>query len=607
MDRVREALCEAIVKASKLDKETVNRLIIRSKSSKFGDFYVPFLQLPVLRKVTEEADKKAIEEALQGLVVDVGKPTVEDALVDLAESLRKKVVESLHKKVVESVLEDLAENPIPLVKKIEINRQAQILSVFIDAKEVARSLVFTILEQQEKYGSSKIGSGKKVLVEFSSPNIAKVFHAGHLRTTIIGNYVQNIYKKMGYDTVSMNYLGDWGKQFGLLGVGFQKHGDPEKMKEDPIQHLHDVYVQTNRDADIDPSVHEAAREFFRKMEEGDAKSLGLWKEFRDLSIVKYEELYHEMNIHFDVYSGESFYGDKSRAFIEEKPYATKCEDGSIIADLGALGKVVLIKSNGSSLYMTRDIAAAEDRLKTYAPYKIIYVVASQQDLHLKQLFAILGRDGVSPETFQHINFGMVKGMSTRKGQVVFLSDVISAAKEAVFEKMDESGKSDKLENKERTATILAMSAIAIQDFKAKRIKDYEFDMKKNTSFVGNTGPYIQYTICRLSSIVRNATYPIGNFEELDFAHLEDDKCYELVSALGRYPLVLEESIRGHEASVIVTYIFQICQIVNSIFRVIWVTNQPAEKARPRLAMYDAARIVLSDAVRILGMIPLERM
>lgn len=557
MDIVRETVKRKLKEVLGIDEAAAERAVLRSRNPKNGDVMVPFSQF------TNNPD-------------DLQK--VEQCLREEKNGLLSRVCSS-----------------------------GLVLHVFADKQGLASRIIRDVLVQKEAFGSSDEGAGKKVLVEFSSPNIAKVFHAGHLRTTILGNYIQNLYRKMGYTVVSINYLGDWGRQFGLLGVGYAKYGSPEEMKKDPIRHLHDVYVRTNQDAEKHPDVLEAARDFFRKMEQGDEQSLALWRKFRNLSIEQYKKVYAEMNVHFDVYSGESFYGEESQKKVSCRPYAIKCPDGSVIADLGELGRTVLVKQNGSTLYLTRDIAAAEDRIRQYSPHKIIYVVASQQDLHFKQLFRILEQGGYDPSLFLHISFGMVRGMSTRKGQVVFLSDVIEAAKEAVLEKMNETKKAEHIENKEETARVLAISSIVVQDFKAKRVKDYTFDMKKNTSFIGDTGPYIQYTLCRLSGIFRNSVHPVGSLDDLDFSQLEDPRCYELVFELGRYPAVLSESLRLHEPSIIITYLLQICKTVNSIFRVVWVANQDAVVARPRLAMYEAARIVLSDAVRVLGMVPLERM
>ncbi|KAI5180497.1 arginyl-tRNA synthetase [Nematocida sp. AWRm80] len=557
MERIKKDIVDVISQCTKFEKDKIKKAVMKSRNIKNGDFMIPFSQLT--------RDPEII-------------------------------------KIVEKYFND---NMPKTIERIEVN--GQMIFVFCNTKEVCKEILAEILIKGESYGDGKEGQGKCVVIDFSSPNIAKVFHAGHLRTTLIGNYVKNIYQKMGYKTVGINYLGDWGKQFGILGVGYQNATDKEEMNIDPIEYLNKVYVRTSKQAEEDPSIHDKAREFFKQMEEGDESALKIWRLFRELSVKRYKKLYNELGIHFDEYSGESFYG-KAALKVKTKPYAIHCEDGSYIADLGeGLNKVVLIQSNGTSLYLARDIAAAEDRIDKYNPHKLIYVVASQQNLHFKQLFKMLEIDGKDPNMFLHINYGMVLGMSTRKGTAVFLSDIISTAQEAVMEVMKASGKIDKVEYKEHTSFVLAMSTIIIQDFKAKRCKDYEFDMAKNTSFIGDTGPYIQYTCCRLAGISRNAIYPVGNLNDLEFSHLVDPKCYELTLSLSRYPEILAESIKGHEPSTIVTYILHLCKLVNSIFKIIWVTNQPDKIARPRLAMYEATRIVLCSAMKVLGMEPLDRM
>lgn len=558
MEYAEQKILGLLKKTTKFSSEALKKAIIRSRNPKNGDYMIPFSQLTRDPEVISETSSKMTAIGAE------------------------------------------------LIKKIGVSGQT--MCIHINTKALTKSIIVDVLSRGEHYGELQVGNGKTAVIEFSSPNIAKVFHAGHLRTTILGNFLQNLHKKCGYTVLSINYLGDWGKQFGLVGVGFEKYGSAAEMERDPIKHLYDVYVKINEDAREDEAVHEEARLFFKKMEQGDEQCLGLWRQFRELSVQRYKALYEEMNVYFDVYSGESFYGEKALQAVEGKEYVTACEDGSKIADLGPLGKVVLMKSNGSTLYITRDIAAAEERIAKYRPDKMIYVVASQQILHLKQLFKILEIEGHSPDVFEHVSFGMVKGMSTRRGTVVFLSDIIDAAQEAVLEKMKaNTEKYEQVADSEKTSRILAMSTIIIQDFKAKRIKDYEFDMERNTAFVGDTGPYIQYTHCRVASIARNCKYDVGNPGDLDYELLGDEKCYDIAFALTRYRGILLDCLKTYEPSTLVTYLFQLCQGVNSIFRIVWVSGQPKEVARARLALYEAVRVVLADGMKVLGMVPLERM
>jgi len=558
MERIKREIEEVILDCTGFDQKLVSRAVLRCRNTNNGDFIVCFSQL------TRDAS------------------------------------------VINDVYRIIQKHPVNIIKKAYI--LGQLLYIHVETREIAKEILLDILTKKEKYGDSSVGEGETVLVEFSSPNIAKEFHAGHLRTTIIGNYVKNIHKKMGYNTVGINYLGDWGKQFGFLGIGYKKYGDPKEMEADPIRHLHNVYVQICREAEENPEIGEKAKEFFRKMENGDKECLDLWRWFREISVKKYEEAYAKMNIFFDVYSGESFYGDVDVEAIKKKPYVLNDKkDNSYYVEFKNLPKTVLIKSNGSTLYLTRDIDAAKDRMKKYNPCKSIYVVASQQDLHFKQLFRILELEGMDASKFLHVNFGMVQKMSTRKGTVVFLSDIISEVQQVMLEKMKETGKGNNVEDMEKTSHILALSAVYIQDFRGQRNRSYEFDMEQNSSFKGATGPYIQYTLCRVSSIARNSQYQVGDVGELNFAHLKEDKCYELVFLLARYPYVLEDSFKDYEPCTIVNYIFQVCQLLNHVFKIVWVAKEEEEVARARLAMYEAVRYVLADALKILGLIPLERM
>jgi arginyl-tRNA synthetase len=352
---------------------------------------------------------------------------------------------------------------------------------------------------------------KKIIVEFSSPNIAKPFHAGHLRSTIIGGFLANLYEGSGWDVIRMNYLGDWGKQYGVLALGFEKYGSEEELVKNPIGQLYDVYVKISADAReeaelvkakkeeiaalkaknedtsaleaevqkiLDTGVDEQARAYFKAMVDGEPKALGIWKRFRDLSIEKYKQTYARLNIRYDEYSGESQVKDesmdKAAAIMTEKKVSEDSE-GAVIVDLTKyskkLGKAIVKKKDGTSLYLTRDIGAAAERMDKYHFDKMIYVVASQQDLHLAQLFKIMeamGRKDISDKC-QHINFGMVKGMSTRKGTAKFLDDILEEVGNKMHEVMRvNEAKYKQVENPEKVSDILGISAVMVQDMKGKR-------------------------------------------------------------------------------------------------------------------------------------------
>ncbi|KAF9126075.1 hypothetical protein BGW39_006946 [Mortierella sp. 14UC] len=486
------------------------------------------------------------------------------------------------------------------------------VNFFLNHIKLADSLFHKIYDTKEKWGCNKLGGDKKVIVEFSSPNIAKPFHAGHLRSTIIGSFVRNILQANGYDTLSMNYLGDWGKQYGLLAVGFERYGSEEKLLEDPIKHLFDVYVQINVDAKENEAVHDEARAYFKKMEDGDESARKIWSRFRDLSIVKYKDIYARLNIAFDVYSGESQVTDgmeRALKLLHEKNLLTE-SDGALIIDLTKykLGICVVQKKDGTTLYITRDIGAALERYEKYGFEHMYYIVASQQDLHLKQLFKILellGFDWAKKVT--HLNFGMVGGMSTRKGTVVFLEDILEETRDAMHEVMKKNEhKYAQIEKPLEVADNIGISAIMIQDASARRIKNYDFDWKRMFSFEGDTGPYLQYAHARLCSIERKTEMEVN--PKADLRHLGDSRAAgDLITMIARYPQIVRETTRSFEPVNIVGYAMKLSHNVSQALESMYVMGAEKEVAEARLFMYWSARITLGNAMRLLNLKPQERM
>ncbi|KAJ3389867.1 hypothetical protein HDU84_008237 [Entophlyctis sp. JEL0112] len=473
-----------------------------------------------------------------------------------------------------------------------------------------------VLKQAEKFGQNSSGFGKVSIVEFSSPNIAKPFHVGHLRSTIIGNFIENTLQANGWTTVTMNYLGDWGKQYGLLAVGYSKYGDDQKLAADPIRHLFEVYVAINKDASENESIHEDARKYFARMEEGDTAALALWKRFVDLSIEKYREIYARVNVGFDVYSGESKYSAKLMRGVVDKLKELdllKPDQGAQIVDLNShkLGVAIIEKSNGGMMYLSRDVAAAISRQKEYKFDNMIYVVGAQQDFHFKQLFKILELMGMPwAEKCQHVNFGMIKSkdgnMSTRKGTVVFLEDILDAVQESMLAVMRRNeARFALIENPMATADTIGITGIMIQDMSARRNKDYEFNWDRMLAFEGDTGPYLQYAHTRLCSIERRAEIVVDS--NIDFSTLTEPVAVALVDCIAMYPDVVREVGTLLEPCTIVSYAFRLSHAVSNCVEALYVMNQPYEIAAPRLALYKAARITLGNALRALGVIPLDRM
>lgn len=481
-----------------------------------------------------------------------------------------------------------------------------------------------ILIRKDQYGAAPLVKDKKIVIEFSSPNIAKPFHAGHLRSTIIGGFLSNLYEKLGWDVIRLNYLGDWGKQFGVLAVGFERYGSEEALAKDPINHLFEVYVRVNKDMEAEgdslpeeESTNGKARAYFKKMEDGDEEALKIWKRFRELSIEKYIDTYGRLNIKYDIYSGESQVSKESMQealqLFKEKNL-THEDKGATLIDLTKfnkkLGKTIVQKSDGTTLYLTRDVGAAMDRYRKFKFDKMIYVIASQQDLHTAQFFEILKQMGFEwANRLQHVNFGMVQGMSTRKGTVVFLDNILEETKEKMHEVMKTNEtKYAQIDNPDEVADLVGISAVMIQDMQAKRINNYEFKWERMTSFEGDTGPYLQYAHSRLRSVERNASeITPDKWVKADFSLLTEAVAVSLVRLLAQYPDVLRNAVKTHEPATVVTYLFKLTHQVSSCYDVLWVAGQTEELATARLALYAAARQVLYNGMCLLGLTPVERM
>lgn len=507
------------------------------------------------------------------------------------------------------------------ITKVEAN--GTFIQFYFSPKFLFNVVINAALTKKEDYGASVAGNGKKIVVEFSSPNIAKPFHAGHLRSTIIGGFLSNLYEKQGWDVYRINYLGDWGKQFGLLAIGFERYGSQEKLALDPINHLFEVYVRVNKDIEAEgdslseeESTNGKARAYFKKMEEGDESALKLWKTFRDLSITKYVDTYKRLNIRFDSYSGESQVSQKLMNDVIDQFAETGLthEDrGALLIDLTRfnkkLGKCIVQKSDGTKIYLTRDVGEAIQRYETHHFDKMIYVIASQQDLHTAQFFEILKQMGHDwSSKLLHINFGMVQGMSTRKGTVVFLDQILEETRDKMHDVMKKNEhKYAQIENPEQVADYIGISAVMIQDMQSKRINNYEFKWERMLSFEGDTGPYLQYAHSRLKSVERKAGFKTEDLINADWSLLKEQQAEILVRLLAQYPDVLRNALKTHEPSTVVTYLFKLTHQVSSCYDILWVAGQEEELAKARLALYAAARQVLYNGMVLLGLTPVDRM
>ncbi|KAH8586273.1 putative Arginyl-tRNA synthetase, cytoplasmic [Bisporella sp. PMI_857] len=537
----------------------------------------------------------------------------------------------------------------PLVHKPTIS--GTFLQFFFKVDKLSHILIPSIIAKQETFGQNKFlglkdpadasKGQKKIIVEFSSPNIAKPFHAGHLRSTIIGGFLSNLYEGAGWDVTRINYLGDWGKQYGILAVGYQKYGDDTKLEADPINHLFDVYVKINKDKEVEEeeikkdteagkdvselrakSIDERARVYFKAMSDNEPAAIQQWSKFRELSIKRYKETYARLNITFDVYSGESQVKqeqmDLAAKRIADKGIS-KVSEGAVIIDFTehvpgkagkSLGKTLIQRKDGTALYLTRDISELMGREEQYNFDHMIYVVASQQDLHLAQLFKIVELMGY-PELAkkcQHINFGLVLGMSTRKGTVKFLDDILRDVGEKMHEVMQKNeDKYKQVENPEATADILGITSVMVQDLSGKRNNNYTFDMDRMTSFEGDTGPYLQYAHARLCSITRKAELSEEDIASADFSLLTESHAADLIRVLSQYPDVVQNTLKTLEPTTILVYLFKMTHTLSSSYPHLKVVGSERQLMIARMALYDAARVVLANGMRLLGLTPVERM
>ncbi len=495
------------------------------------------------------------------------------------------------------------------------------VNFFIDRAYFAGQVVEEVNSLGDKYGRSNVGEGRKVIVEYSSPNIAKPFHIGHIRSTVIGNAIYKLYDAVGFDVTRINHLGDYGTQFGKMIVAYRKWGSEEELAQDPIKTLLKYYTRFHAEAKEDPSLEDEAREAFVKLEAGEPEEVALWKKFRELSLSEFNRVYDMLDISFDSYAGESFYSDKMPRFIDElkeKGLLIKSE-GAQIVDLEEWGMspAMITKSDGSSLYVTRDIAAAVYRKEHYDFYKCIYVVASQQNLHFKQWKKVLELMGYEwQEDCIHVPFGLVslsdgddiKMMSTREGTVVFLEDVLNTAVDKTAEIMKEK-KTDGVDIDEVSKEV-GIGAVIFQELSNNRIKDYVFSWDKVLNFDGETGPYVQYTHARASSVLRNATEEelaavrAGGF---DYSHLSGDSAYTLVKLLYRVPEVVIEAADKYEPSILTRHLIDIAQSFNKFYHDEHILVEDRDERLAKLALVLASRTVIANCLGLLGIKAPERM
>ncbi|KAI9472194.1 MAG: putative arginine--tRNA ligase, cytoplasmic [Benjaminiella poitrasii] len=472
-----------------------------------------------------------------------------------------------------------------------------------------------VYKDQDTYGWSHVpkpsNEHNTVLIDYSSPNIAKPFHAGHLRSTILGNFVKQIHEALGYRVIGINYLGDWGKQYGLLAVGFERYGEESKLISDPIQHLYQVYVQINADAETNEEINKQANNYFKRMEEGDPTALKQWERFRNISIQSLSAMYKRLNVKFDVYSGESqvnSYIPKVHDILKKQQLLVTTKQNTVAVNLEKhkLGTCVIQREDGTSLYMTRDLASICMRKDKYSFQKAIYVVGSEQAYYFKQLFQIYKM--MMPDSLvdlQHIPFGRIKGMSTRKGTVVFLQDILDTVKERILEYMKKNEGKSQIGNLDQVADQLGTSAIMVQDMKSKREKDYKFSLDRMTDPKGDTGVYLQYTHARAYGIEQKSGIDID--PNCDFSLLKEKEALNLVQSISQFPEMVELAFSTLEPCTIVNYLFKLSNATNAASNHLRVKGTDRDIARARMLLFWSARITLKNGLHLLGIQAINRM
>ncbi len=478
------------------------------------------------------------------------------------------------------------------------------LNFFINKGEYIKEIIYEVLAQGEQFGSSDMGKDKNVVVEFSSPNIAKPFHVGHLYTTVIGNAIEKIYKHLGYNTIKMNHLGDWGTQFGKLISAYKRWGDEAVIEKDPINELLKIYVKFHEEAEKDPALEDEARNYFKKLEDSDPEAVALWQKFRDLSLKEFMELYKKLNISFDSFAGESFYSDKMGEVVEilKEKNLLKDSNGAKIVDLEQFNipPCMILKSDGATIYATRDLATALYRKRTYDFYKNVYVVGGTQSLHFQQIFSTLGLMGFEwHKDCIHVSTSLVKfadkKLSTRKGDVIFAKDVVNEAIHKTLEVIDI--KNANLENKEEVAKMVGIGALLYAFLKNSRDKDVIFTWEDTLSFEGESGPYVQYTYVRGKSILRRAGQVA---ETADYSFLQSDDEFQLVKLLGGFKDALKEAADRYEPFVVTRHITEIAKAYNKIYNSHPILNAEANVKNARLHLTKAVCTVIYTGLKLVG-------
>ena len=484
------------------------------------------------------------------------------------------------------------------------------VNFFLNKAEISGQVIKEVVKEGADYGQQNEGKGENVTIDLSSPNIAKPFSVGHLRSTVIGDALSNIFRKIGYNTIKINHLGDWGKQFGLLMVAYKKWGSKEAVEANPIDELLQLYVRINAEIENDPALDDEGRLWFKKLEDGDPEATELWQWFRDESLVEFNRIYELLGVEFDSLNGEAFYNDKMDEgikILEEKGLLEESKGASIVnLDDVNLPPAMIKKSDGATLYITRDIATAMYRARTYNFVKSIYVVGQEQSNHFRQLKAVLKKMGFDwSDDMTHVDFGLVtknrQKLSTRKGNIILLEptlqEAISRAKSQIEDKNPE------LENKEAVAHAVGVGAVKFYDLKTDRRNGYDFDLEAMVSFEGETGPYIQYAYARIQSILRKVNFtPDVNASY----NLNDAESWEIIKLLQDFSRIIKRASDNYDPSLIAKYAISLAQAFNKYYAHTRILDESPERDS-RLALSYSTAVVLKESLRLLGVEAPEKM
>lgn len=484
------------------------------------------------------------------------------------------------------------------------------VNFFLDKSKISDQVIKSVIEAGADYGQQDEGHGQNITIDLSSPNIAKPFSVGHLRSTVIGDALSNIFRKMGYNTIKINHLGDWGKQFGLLMVAYKKWGSKEAVEANPIDELLKLYVRINAEIENDPELDDEGRLWFKKLEDGDPEATELWQWFRDESLVEFNRIYKLLGVEFDSLNGEAFYNDKmdeAVQILEDKGLLKESKGASIVElDDVNLPPAMIKKSDGATLYITRDIATAMYRARTYNFVKNIYAVGQEQSNHFRQLKAVLKKMGFDwSDDMVHVDFGLVtknrQKLSTRKGNIILLEptlqEAISRAKAQIEEKNPE------LENKEEVAHAVGVGAVKFYDLKTDRRNGYDFDLEAMVSFEGETGPYVQYAYARIQSILRKANFTPSTDATYS---LSDPESWEIIKLLQDFSRVVKRAAENYDPSLIAKYAINLAQAFNKYYAHTRILDESPER-ESRLALSYSTAVVLKEALRLLGVDAPEKM